>query len=163
MNAETCAPAVDLFIECQEWENHPDAAEAVMRAIAAAASPTLGDAEIAVVLTNDAEIQALNRQWRGQDKPTNVLSFPAPPIKEKGQPRLLGDIVIAYETTAREAQNEGKLLADHLSHLAVHGLLHLLGHDHETEAEAEAMEHEERSILARLGIADPYAARDRQN
>ena len=115
------------------------------------------------LLTDDAAIRALNRQWRGRDEATNVLSFPAPEQIQgcvQGAPRLLGDIVIAYETTAREAEIERKPFAHHLVHLAVHGFLHLLGYDHESEAEAEEMERLEREILARLDIADPYATRN---
>jgi probable rRNA maturation factor len=131
----------------------------VRRAIAAAATPDTQDAELSVLLTDDAEIRALNAQWRQQDKPTNVLSFPAPSSGNM-QPRLLGDIVIAYETTAREAETEHKPFEHHLSHLTVHGFLHLLGYDHELDDEAETMERLEREILARLDIADPYATRD---
>jgi probable rRNA maturation factor len=107
-------------------------------------------------LTDDAAIRALNNRWRGLDKPTNVLSFPAPAALQGDSPVHLGDIAIAYETVAREAESEGKPLAHHLSHLAVHGFLHLLGYDHESEPEAEAMEQQERAILARLRIPDPY-------
>jgi probable rRNA maturation factor len=116
--------------------------------------------ELAVVLTDDVAIRALNRTWRGKDVPTNVLSFPtqATPAGNKAK-RLLGDIVIAYETTAREADAEGKPLQDHLAHLAVHGFLHLLGHDHETEREAAAMERLEIAVLKRLEVPNPYVAR----
>ena len=99
------------------------------------------------------------RNGASRTKPTNVLSFPAPQIGA-ARPRLLGDIVIAYETTAREAATEHKPLDHHLAHLTVHGFLHLLGYDHELETEAETMERLEREILARLDIADPYATRD---
>jgi probable rRNA maturation factor len=115
--------------------------------------------ELAVVLANDVEQRGLNRDWRGIDRPTNVLSFPAweprapaPP----GAPLLLGDVVLALETVAREAEAQGKPFADHLSHLVVHGVLHLLGYDHQTEIEAGVMETLETSILAGLGVADPY-------
>ena len=101
---------------------------------------------------------ALNRDWRGIDKPTNVLSFPVRRRKPDGLPALLGDVIVAYETLAREASEENKPFLHHLAHLAVHGFLHLLGYDHETDSEAEAMEGLEREILARLGIADPYRA-----
>lgn len=149
--------AVDIFVERACWNEVPAVTDIVLRAIAAAAPAT--EAELSIVLTDDDTIRALNRQWRGQDKPTNVLSFPAPAVGS-AQQRLLGDIVIAYQTTAREAKADGKALADHVSHLAVHGLLHLLGFDHETDADAEVMEREERRILQQLGIADPYASRD---
>jgi probable rRNA maturation factor len=115
------------------------------------------------MLTDDAGIQTLNRNWRGIDKPTNVLSFPA--LQPRGErqmddaPRMLGDIAIAYETTRREADEEQKPFEHHLSHLAVHGFLHLIGHDHEKDQEAETMEALEREILSQLGIPDPYAER----
>jgi probable rRNA maturation factor len=114
---------------------------------------------IDVLLTSDAEMQILNREWRGKDKPTNVLSFPSPnmPVPE-GEVAHLGDIVLAWGTVALEARETGKTLADHVTHLVVHGTLHLLGSDHEDEAEAEAMEAKEREILAGLNIADPYSA-----
>jgi probable rRNA maturation factor len=115
--------------------------------------------EIAVNLADDAVQQQLNRDWRGVDRPTNVLAFPAwvpgAPIPI-GAPLLLGDVVLAFETVVREAEEQGKPLADHLSHLIVHGVLHLLGYDHATEAEAVTMESLETSILARLGVPDPY-------
>jgi probable rRNA maturation factor len=101
-------------------------------------------------------VQALNRDWRGIDKPTNVLSFPAPEPAAGIRPRPLGDIAIAYETTRREAESESKPFAHHLSHLAVHGFLHLIGYDHETDDEAETMENLEREILSQLGVPDPY-------
>jgi probable rRNA maturation factor len=111
-----------------------------------------------ILLTSDAEIQKLNKQFRNKDKPTNVLSFPASlmPVPP-GEMAHLGDIVLAYETVVREAEADNKSLAHHVTHLIVHGTLHLLGHDHETDAEAERMEARERDILARLGIQDPYA------
>jgi probable rRNA maturation factor len=114
-----------------------------------------GVAEISVVFTSDAEQQQLNRQWRGIDAPTNVLSFPliAPHATVSG---LLGDIVLARETVEREAREEGWTIADHISHLVVHGFLHILGYDHIAEDEALHMERLETQILASLGIADPY-------
>ena len=117
--------------------------------------------ELGVTFTDDEAIRQLNAQWRGKDKATNVLSFPAfANFPAAGIPPLLGDIVIAAETVSREAGLEGKPLDHHLSHLVVHGLLHLLGYDHETDAEAEVMEAAERRILAVLAIADPYALTD---
>jgi probable rRNA maturation factor len=153
----------DVLVSAPCWEQEADCEAVVTRAIdaAAAMAPAPGaGAEIAVMLADDAALRELNRTWRDIDKPTNVLSFPAPPAPAAagGAPRHLGDIAIAYETARREAETEGKPFADHLSHLAVHGYLHLIGHDHETEVEAEAMEALERAILARLGIPDPYAS-----
>jgi probable rRNA maturation factor len=105
---------------------------------------------------DDAHIRVLNRQYRGKNKPTNVLSFPAPPAKPKSFGPQLGDMVFAAETIVAEAKRDGITLADHLAHLVVHGFLHLLGYDHEIEQEAVAMEALETAILGRLGIADPY-------
>lgn len=103
------------------------------------------------MLTDDDEVRQLNARWRGQDKPTNVLSFPA------GDAVLLGDVVLAFETVEREAAAQGKRFGDHLSHLVVHGALHLIGYDHVKAGDAAAMEALERRVLAGLGIADPYA------
>lgn len=116
--------------------------------------------EISVVLSDDEHIRELNKHHRGMDKPTNVLSFPAARTKTAtGAPRMLGDIVLAFETVEREATEESKPLENHLSHLVVHGVLHLLGYDHEDDEEAEMMEARERQILSKLGIPDPYAER----
>ncbi len=120
---------------------------------------TLELVRVTVLLADDATVQALNRTWRGKDKPTNVLSFPAadqplPP----GAPQPLGDVVLAYDTLLRESAEQSKPLSHHLAHLLVHGTLHLLGQDHETgEAQADAMEALEVAVLATLGIPDPYA------
>ena len=113
------------------------------------------------MLTDDSAIHALNRDWRGHDAPTNVLSFPAQPLRgRKPAPAAsLGDIVIAFETTRREAAAEGKPLKDHLAHLAVHGFLHLVGYGHDKDRDARKMESLEVAILAGLGVPDPYAVR----
>ena len=110
---------------------------------------------LTIVLSGDEEVRGLNRTWRGKDTPTNVLSFPAG--AQPGAPRQLGDVVLAFETVAREADAQGLAVSDHVSHLVVHGVLHLLGFDHASEDEAEKMESTERRLLASLGIADPYA------
>lgn len=110
--------------------------------------------EVSLLFCDDARIQELNRDFRGQDKPTNVLSFPSPDPLETA--RFIGDIAVAYETVAREAQEQGKTLKQHCGHMIVHGFLHLLGYDHEEEAEAEAMEAMETRILRRLGVDNPY-------
>ena len=161
-------PVTEVLVVAEGWRAEPDAEAVIHRAIAAAAETVhaeSGEAELAVMLTDDAGIRTLNKNWRGQDKPTNVLSFPA--LQPTGGqpsdngPRMLGDIAIAWETTRREADDEQKPFDHHLSHLAVHGFLHLVGYDHENDVDAEAMEHLERDILAALGIADPYADQDR--
>jgi probable rRNA maturation factor len=114
-----------------------------------------GTYHLTIALSNDAEMRALNRTWRDKDAPTNVLSFPAD--DEISGPGFLGDVVLAYETTLKEAREQSIAFADHASHLVVHGVLHLLGFDHANDAEAERMENLERKALAFLGIADPYA------
>ncbi len=115
-------------------------------------------AELCVHLADDAHVRGLNARWRGLDEATNVLSFPAAEPATIGQARLLGDIVLALETVAREATAEGKPFADHYRHLVVHGFLHLIGFDHERDVDAQRMEAMETRILARLGVADPYRA-----
>jgi probable rRNA maturation factor len=154
--------AIDVMVQSRLWRAQPDS-EAVLRRAIAMAAQTLSTsaAELAIVLGDDSAIRLLNRDWRGIDKPTNVLSFPAKATPARGAPPgPLGDIVIAFETTAAEAAAEGKPFLDHLAHLAVHGFLHLTGHDHQGERDAEAMEAMERRILARLGVSDPYRARN---
>jgi len=149
---------LDIAVESDLWKLERSVKTLLRRAMTAVATHArLDEAELAIVLTDDDAIRRLNREWRGRDRPTNVLSFPtARHPTDKREPRLLGDIVIAYETTAREAAAAGKPPKNHVSHLAVHGFLHLLGYDHETEEEAEEMEALERAILASLGIADPF-------
>ncbi|MBY0381838.1 MAG: rRNA maturation RNase YbeY [Xanthobacteraceae bacterium] len=159
------SPNTDVLIAAKCWQSEANAEAVVRRAIAAAASAIelpSDNTEVAVMLTDDERIRELNEQWRGQDKPTNVLSFPAEwhVGPDDGAPRMLGDIAIAYETTRREAEEEFKPFENHLSHLVVHGFLHLLGYDHIQDGEAEEMEELERDILATLGIADPYAIKD---
>ena len=160
-------PDTDVLIVAECWDAEADAEAVIRRAIEAAASMVendVADAELAVMLTDDAGIRTLNNNWRGIDKPTNVLSFPAlqpeGPVGPDDAPRMLGDIAIAYETTRKEADDEHKPFDHHLSHLAVHGFLHLIGYDHENDADAEAMEALEVNILAQLGIPNPYADRD---
>jgi probable rRNA maturation factor len=158
----------EVLVVADGWQSQPDAEAVIHRAIAAAAEMAgtdVGDAELAIMLTDDAGIRTLNLNWRGIDKPTNVLSFPALQPTGAGAPddapRMLGDIAIAFETTRREADDEQKPFDHHLSHLAVHGFLHLIGYDHENDDDAEAMESLETEILAQLGIPDPYADRER--
>jgi probable rRNA maturation factor len=149
------APSIDVQVQSPLWDAEPAAADTVRAAIEAAAALVPAQGEISVLLTDDAAVQELNRAWRKVDKPTNVLSFPA----AHPNSGLLGDIAIAYETLAREASAENKPFPHHLAHLAVHGFLHLLGYDHQTDSQADAMEGLERAALARLEIADPYFSR----
>ena len=155
------ALAVDIVVESPLWKAQRGADVMLRRALAAAAALVPSDGELAVVLTDDAAIRALNRDWRGKDAATNVLSFPAKEARpDRRAPRLLGDIVIAYETVAREAAAEGKPFMHHLANLAVHGFLHLVGYDNEANGDADAMEGLEIAILARLDVPDPYLLRD---
>ncbi len=152
--------AIEVSVACDAWPAACPAAEALAEtaaraALAGNAGPVVAD----IVLADDAAQRQLNRTYRGTDAPTNVLAFAladpqaaAPP----GSPVLLGDVVLAFETVAREAAEQHKPLADHLRHLVVHGVLHLLGFDHQSDAEAAVMEAREIEILARLGVPDPY-------
>jgi probable rRNA maturation factor len=154
------APTIDFIVESDLWKRHRGIRPALRRAIAEAANlASKPGGELAVVLSDDAVVRGLNRNWRGKDQPTNVLSFPAGP-HGGGQARHRGDIVIAYETTAREAQAQHKPFLHHVTHLAVHGFLHLAGYDHEADDEAEAMEALETAILARLDVPNPYMMND---
>jgi probable rRNA maturation factor len=143
---------IEAAVEDMAWTTAlPDAAALAERAAAAALCDVPG--EVAILLTGDEAVRALNARFRGQDRPTNVLSFPA------AAGGGLGDIALAYGVCADEARAQAKPLSDHLQHLVVHGALHLLGLDHADEAQADAMEARERLILAGLGVPDPYAAR----
>jgi probable rRNA maturation factor len=148
-------PKIDMLVEFALWKGQPNVRSVVRRAIAAAAAllSTPG-AELAIVLTDDSAIRLLNREWRGVDAATNVLSFPA--RCAAGDVPLIGDIVLAYETIDAEARADRKPFAHHVAHLAVHGFLHLLGYDHGRDKDAETMEQTERNILRRLAIPDPY-------
>lgn len=152
--------AIDIAAESPLWQAVPDVeaivTAAVSGAVAVARLEHAPGAELSVVLTDDAGIRTINAQWRAQDKPTNVLSFPQASAGDTATAPMLGDIVLAYETLDREAREAGRPLADHLTHLTVHGFLHLFGYDHVVDAEAEVMEAAEVAILARLGIASPY-------
>ncbi|HKS89611.1 MAG TPA: rRNA maturation RNase YbeY [Stellaceae bacterium] len=150
---------VEVSIPCTAWlAACPDAAALAEAAARAALAERRGALIVGVVLTDDDEQRELNRRWRGKDAPTNVLSFAmADAMPPLGAPVLLGDVVLAFETVAREAAEQKKPLADHLRHLVVHGVLHLLGFDHDSEAEAAVMEAREAAILTRLGVPDPYS------
>jgi probable rRNA maturation factor len=149
--------SIDIAAEADEWDSI-EGLEVFVRRAAAIAIESAGTSggEVSIVLSDDDHIRELNKHHRGIDKATNVLSFPAAPVNAPGAPRLLGDIVLAYETVAREAKDESKPFLNHAAHLVVHGVLHLLGFDHENDGDAEKMEAKERSILSALGIPDPY-------
>lgn len=155
---------ISVRIDCPAWTEALPDAEARCGRLAAIALGAVdlpeGVVELSMVLADDATVQGLNRDWRGKDTPTNVLSFAAlddedAPVVE-GAPLLLGDVILAYETCAAEASGQGKSLEDHFSHLVVHGVLHLLGYDHMDDDEAAEMEDLETTLLAALGIPDPY-------
>ncbi|MDY0242963.1 MAG: rRNA maturation RNase YbeY [Rhodospirillaceae bacterium] len=161
---------IEISESCSGWAKAlPDAAAlcrtAALAALRSEPAETLppGALEISLVLADDETVRGLNRDFRGQDRPTNVLSFAAldedAPLVEDG-PVLLGDIVLAFETVEAEARAAGKPMNHHLSHLVVHGVLHLLGYDHMVEDEAEEMEARESAVLAGLGIPAPYAAEE---
>ena len=153
--------AIEISRNAEGWPEALDArAEAAVReALKQSKARVTGAAELSIVLTNDDEQQVLNRDWRGIDKTTNVLSFPQ--IEPFGPVSgILGDIILARETLEREALVEGVSFEDHFTHLVVHGFLHILGYDHMDEDEALAMEGLETQILASLGVADPYAETD---
>ncbi len=180
----------DITVSCDDWAlSLPDARALCRRAAQAAydeaayggaaydeaayggaahagAPGDAGAAEVSIVLGDDALLQGLNRDYRGIDAPTNVLSFPGEstpgsgesmPGPIDGRPRVLGDVIVAYQTARAEAADADRPLGDHLCHLVVHGMLHLLGHDHRSDGKAEAMERLEVRVLAGLGVADPYA------
>jgi probable rRNA maturation factor len=147
---------VALIVEGEAWSALGDLDALSRKAFAAAAVEEAAEGLVSLLLTDDAELQQLNRDFRGKDKPTDVLSFPALPMDRP----LLGDIAVAHETASRDAAIQGKSMSDHLTHLLIHGYLHLLGHDHETPEEAAQMEAREIRALASLGIANPYFLSD---
>ena len=153
--------SVDINARSALWRKLPRARALARETLAACAAESgyaaRDRAGVSLLLTNDDEVRALNARWRGQDKPTNVLSFPAAATDRLAESPMLGDIALAFETLAREAGGSGVPLADHFRHLVAHGFLHLIGYDHQTDEEAERMEALERRVLARLGVADPYA------
>jgi probable rRNA maturation factor len=158
---------IDIVLarESGGWPDEAKLFELSERLVAAATKvlrlKPAGPCELSLVFADDSTIKALNAVWRGKDRPTNVLSFPSFPLKPRDNlPQLLGDVILAFETVAREAADEAKPLEHHISHLILHGFLHLLGYDHETDADAEEMEALERRVLTKLAIPDPYAVID---
>jgi probable rRNA maturation factor len=151
---------IDVVHEGGDWATVTDADGLVRNAATAlAVELAITRGEVCVALSSDEQVAELNASYRGKAAPTNVLSFPAVPmLPVDGEPPFLGDIILASETVQREAADLQLPLEHHMQHLVVHGMLHLLGYDHQTDEEAEAMESLEVRILARLGIADPYAA-----
>ena len=153
---------VDAIIEDPRWQNIDLAtlAERAARAALRTAGRDPGSCEIGLLAADDARVAAMNAEFRGMARPTNVLSWPAgpQPAPVPGAPVCLGDIALAFETCAAEAEAAGRSLADHATHLVVHAVLHLLGHDHAGEADAEVMETLEVKTLATLGVGNPYSA-----
>jgi probable rRNA maturation factor len=149
--------ALDIEIEDEAWRRRLPGIEALLTAAARAAP---GQGAAVVLLTDDDAVRDLNTRFRGKDCATNVLSFPAPADPGGGSGGHLGDIALAFGVCEAEALAQGKSFADHVRHLLLHGLLHLLGYDHQDDAEGDVMEDLERELLARLGVADPYVARE---
>jgi probable rRNA maturation factor len=155
----TAIPITEVIVPADCWQEQPDAESVIQRAIEAASSMVdsdVGDAEIAVMLTDDVGIRTLNSNWRGIDKPTNVLSFPAADLPVHAPERPLGDLVICPDVLRAEAHEQGKSLRAHWAHLVVHGTLHLVGYDHENPSDANRMERREIAVLRRLGFPNPY-------
>lgn len=151
---------VDIEIEDEAWtQAEPEVEALVWRAAQAVldAHEDIAGHGIVILLADDDSVQALNRDFRQKDYPTNVLSFPSPQNPEANPEGQIGDIALAFGVCQREAAEQGKPLSHHLQHLVAHGVLHLLGYDHQDDGEAEAMEAFEREILAGLDIPDPYA------
>lgn len=149
-------PAVEIDVQSPLWDAQPGAESAVRAAVAAAAAHSTSGGEVSILLTDDSAVRELNREWRGIDKATNVLSFPAPETMSKGAAGILGDIVIAYETLARESTDEDRDFLHHLTHLTVHGYLHLVGYDHQDDAQATDMEALESKIMTHMQLPDPW-------
>jgi probable rRNA maturation factor len=170
---------ISISLEAGDWEAAVADVEQRIEAAARAAFDAadrpdilgVAPAEMSLVLADDALVQTLNRDYRDKDKPTNVLSFALLDgsddtddvlARDEGMPILIGDVILAFETVQREAREQGKSVEDHLTHLVIHGVLHLLGYDHQSDPDADRMERLETSILARMGIADPYSANPAQ-
>ena len=151
----------DIETDSPLWDEMSDAEALAERAIEAASrwfdGKLFNGAEVSILLSDNNHVREVNHEWRALDKPTNVLSFPAVEPDKINKAAFLGDIILAYETIAEEAKTEGKSFADHYTHLVIHGFLHLLGYDHDTEEKAELMENLEIAILADLNIPNPYS------
>ena len=158
---------VDISIECESWAQLADLEQLVEEVLQTTALESgkklLEDAEVSLLFCDDFRIRELHRDWRKLDKSTNVLSFPASNPERLANAPVLGDIAIAFETVLRESKDENKSLSDHTFHMVTHGILHLLGYDHETDKDAEEMENLERRILARHGVDDPYGSSEPVN
>ncbi|MXO95262.1 rRNA maturation RNase YbeY [Erythrobacter aquimaris] len=163
---------MQLDLEIDGWPGETDwaALSENVQDAAASVEPALASGRLvtSILFTTDDEVHTLNKEWRGKDKPTNVLSFPMLErqdlleLGDEGPPEMLGDIALALETCEREAGEKGVCLRDHTAHLLIHGFLHLAGHDHvDSDEQAAAMEKLEIEALAKLGIADPYGDRDK--
>lgn len=155
-------PAVEIDVQSPLWDAQPEAEQTVRAAIAAAAALSTSGSEVSILLTDDSAVRVLNNEWRGIDKPTNVLSFPAPATLAKGAAGILGDIVIAYETLMRECADDDRDFLDHLAHLTIHGYLHLVGYDHQDDAQANEMEALESKIMTRMQLPDPWRENNRE-
>jgi len=149
---------LDISIDDRDWDTVPNLRKLARNAISATLKEN--SVSLSLLFTSDAKILEINRQWRGNAAATNVLSFPvsAETPVPKGEPRPLGDIVLAFGTVSREAGQQKKPIAHHITHLIVHGVLHLLGYDHENDDDAEAMEAREIAVLAGLGMENPYTS-----
>ena len=148
---------IDLRISDARWSELGDCDQFAAHVLGMAAARQGAAGEVAILLTNDAEMRALNKQWRGLDKATDVLSFPGEGPEIPGQPQYLGDIAVGYETARRDADAMQRPFEAHMAHLLIHGFLHLLGYDHIEAEDAKVMEPLEAELLAGLGWADPYA------
>lgn len=149
---------IDVRISEERWSSVSDVDALAARAIGGASTRVEQGGEAAILFTNDAEMRSLNKRWRGLDKPTDVLSFPADDPEAPGEAKYLGDIALGYETAMADAQKMGRSADAHISHLLVHGFLHLLGYDHIESEDAVVMERLEAEILGGLGWPDPYAS-----
>lgn len=153
---------IDIVVAASEWNSVDDLEGLTNRCIAVSLGNCLlalaPECEISVTYCDDAAITQLNAKWRGKNAPTNVLSFPTPGLLEEKQ--LLGDIIIAYQTVTREAREFGRPIMNYIGHMLIHGVLHLVGYDHETDVEAETMENLERLIALKMDLGDPYERED---